>query len=62
MRPQYANKTKNKLHFKVTLEELKNFIGLIFLSGYKIRLAERDYWSVDPDLKCDTFCETMSIN
>ena len=59
---QYANRDKNKPRFKVTLEELKNFIGLIFLSGYKIRLAERDYWSVDPDLKCDTFCETMSIN
>ena len=59
---QYANRDKNKPQFKVTLEELKNFIGLIFLSGYKIRLAERDYWSIDPDLKCDTFCETMSIN
>ena len=41
---------------------MKNFIGLIFLSGYNIRLAERDYWSVDPDLRCDTFCETMSRN
>ena len=59
---QYANRDKNKPQFKVTLEELKNFIGLIFLSGYNIRLAERDYWSVDPDLRCDTFCETMSRN
>ena len=41
---------------------MKNFIGLIFLSGYNIRLAERDYWSVDPDLRCDTLCETMSRN
>ena len=30
---QYANRDKNKSHMKVTLEELKNFIGLIFLSG-----------------------------
>ena len=30
---QYANRDKNKSHLKVTLEELKNFIGLIFLSG-----------------------------
>ena len=44
---QYAIRGKNKTHFKVTLEELKNFIGLIFLSGYNIRLAEQDYWSVD---------------
>ena len=57
---QYANRDKNKPHFKVTLEEPKNFIGLIFLSGYNIRLTEQDYWSVDPDLRCDTFCETMS--
>ena len=57
---QYANRDKNKPQFKVTLEELKNFIGLIFLSGYNIRLAERSYWSVDPDLRCNEFCETMS--
>ena len=59
---RYANRDENKPQFKVTLEELKNFIRLIFLSGYNIRLAERDYWSVDPDLRCDTFCETMSRN
>ena len=47
---QYVNWDKNKPQLKVTLEELKNFTGLIFLSGYKIRLAERDYWSADPDL------------
>ena len=46
----------------MNLEELKNFIGLIFLSGYSIRLAERDKWSVDLDLRCDTFCETKSRN
>ena len=59
---QYANRDKNKLYFKVALEELNNFIGLIFLSGYNIGLAELDYWSVDPDLRCDTFCETISRN
>ena len=57
---QYANRDKNKPQFKVTLKELKNFIGLIFLSGYNIRLAEQDYWSVDLDLRCDRFCKTMS--
>ena len=58
---QYVNRDKNKPQFKVTLEEKKDFIGLTFLSGY-IRVAERDYWSVDPDLRCNTFCETMSRN
>ena len=28
---QYANRDKNKLQFRVTLEELRNFIELIFL-------------------------------
>ena len=37
---RYANRDKNKPQFKVTLEELKNFIGLYFLSGYNTRLAE----------------------
>ena len=59
---QHANRDKNKPQFKVTLEELKNFIGLIFLSGYNIKLAEQGYWIVDPDYRCDTFCETMSKN
>ena len=59
---EYDNRDKNKPQFKVTLEELKNFIGLTFLSGYNIRLAEQDYWGVDPDLRCDTFCETMNGN
>ena len=40
---QYSNRDKNKPHFKITLEELKKYIGLTFLSGYNIRLAERDY-------------------
>ena len=57
---QYANRNKKKPQFKVALEELKNFIGLVFLSSYNIRLAERDYSCVDTDFRCDTFCETMS--
>ena len=38
---QYANRDKNKPQFKVTLKELKNFIGLIFLSGYNIDLQNK---------------------
>ena len=60
MRP--TNRDKNKAQFKATLEELKSFVGLNFLLGYNIRLAERDYWNVDLDLRCDTFWETMSRN
>lgn len=52
---QNANREKNKPQFKVALKELNNFIELIFLSDYNIRLAERYYWSVDFDLRCDIF-------
>ena len=39
---RYANQDKNKHDFKITLEEMMNFVGLI-LSGYNIHLSERDY-------------------
>ena len=52
---QNVNREKNKPQFKVALKELNNFIELNFLSDYNIRLAERYYWSVDLDLKCDIF-------
>ena len=32
------------------------------MSGYNIRLSERDYWSIDPDLRCDAFCTAISRN
>ena len=39
-----------------------NFVGLLSLSGYNIRKSQRDYWSIDPDLVCNSFQETMSRN
>ena len=59
---RYATCNKNKPKFSVSMEEMMQFIGLIFLSAYNIRLSERDYWSTDPDLRCDAFCTTMSRN
>ena len=59
---QYATCNKNKPEFSISMEEMMQFIGLIFLSGYNILLSERDYWSTDPDLRCDAFCSTMSRN
>ena len=59
---QYATCNKNKPEFSISVEEMMQFIGLIFLSGYNIRLSERDYCSTDPDLRCDAFCSTMSRN
>ena len=42
------------------MEEMMNFIGLVFMSGYNIRLSERDYWGTDSDLLCAVFSNTMS--
>ena len=39
-----------------------NLVGLIFLFGYNISLSEKDYCSIDPDLRCDAFPETMTRN
>ena len=41
---RYANKDKNKKKtFNVTLNDMLDFVGLIFLYGYNIRLSEKDY-------------------
>ena len=58
----YAIRDKNKPNFSVSKGEMSNFIGLIFLSGYNIHKSQYDYWSVSPDLRCDSFRETMSRN
>ena len=58
----YAKRDRNKMDFSISKEEMMNFIGLIFLSGYNIRKSIQDYWSVDPDLGCSSFRETMSRN
>ena len=58
----YAKRDRHKMNFSISKEEMINFIGLIFLSGYNIRKSTRDYWSVDPDLGCSSFRDTMSQN
>ena len=52
---RYANRDKNNPSFQVSAKN-------IFLSGYKIRKSERDYWSTDPHLRCDAFVVCMSRN
>ena len=59
---QYARYEKNCHGFEVTKEEMMNFIGLLFLSGYNIRSSEKDYWSKAQDLECPIFPATMSRN
>ena len=47
---RYANRDKNDPAFNISYEEMMRFLGLIIISGYNIRTAERDYWSKSPDL------------
>ena len=39
---RYVNADKNKPEFYVALNEMLNFVGLIFLSGCNIRLSKKD--------------------
>ena len=59
---RYVTCNKSKSEFSISVEEMVQFIGLIFLSAYYIRLSKRDYWSTHPNLRCDAFYTTMSRN
>ena len=45
----YAKQNKNDPGFELSLDELKNFIGILIFSGYHFVTSERDYWSNQPD-------------
>lgn len=57
---RYALQDKNNHTFQITESEMRNFVGLLLLSGYNIRLNIRDYWSKSFDLECKAFAECMS--
>ncbi|XP_066969134.1 piggyBac transposable element-derived protein 2-like [Macrobrachium rosenbergii] len=59
---RYAKRAKNCQSFEVTSEEIMNFIGLLFLSGYNIRSSEKDYCGKAQDLECLILAATMSRN
>ena len=56
----YATRDANKPTFSTTIVEIKQFVGLILLSGYHRLPRERDYWSTAPDLGCNLATQTMS--
>ena len=39
-----------------------SFVGRTFLPRCNITLSEKHFWSIDPDLRCDAFPETMTQN
>ena len=45
----YAKQNKNDPGFELSLDELKNFIGILLFSEYYFVTSERDYWSNQTD-------------
>ena len=53
-----VNRDRNRPNFKVDLNEIRNFIGLLII-GYH-RLRENDYWCTADDMEKPIFSKTMS--
>lgn len=41
-------------------DNLDTFVGILLLSSYNMRGEQKEYWSKDPDLKCDIVRLAMS--
>lgn len=59
---KYAHEIKNKPNFKLTVDEIKTFIGFLIFSGYHTLPSERDYWSEDEDLGISLVKNSLSRN
>lgn len=57
----YANQN-NAHNFKTSIDEIRNFFGILFFSGYHKLPRERLYWSNDDDLGIDIVTSCMSRN
>nr|CAH7746139.1 unnamed protein product [Callosobruchus chinensis] len=53
---------KNKHDFFVSRDDLKIFVGILLLTGYHKLPSERNYWSLDDDLKVPIVENAMSRN
>lgn len=47
---------------KITVNEMKVFIGIMIVTGYTSRPKKRDYWCEDPDMLCPMVSESMRRN
>ena len=56
----YGRRDHGCFNFQLTKEELMQFLGILFLSGYHHVPAERDYWSSHSDLKVEIVSQTMT--
>lgn len=53
---------QNNSNFRLNLESLKRFIGILLLSGYHTLPATSDYWSTSPSLGVPLVQQSMSRN
>lgn len=57
---RYAAENKNDHRFVLSAIEVKQFIGILLLSGYNSRPSERHYWSNSEDLGVDIVKQCMT--
>ncbi|KRZ01228.1 PiggyBac transposable element-derived protein 3 [Trichinella zimbabwensis] len=58
----YAHRECNNRAFTVSQHEIRQFIGLILLSGYNCLPEARHYWSTQPDMGAQVAISSMSRN
>jgi len=58
----YAHRDCNCPGFSATVEDIRQFLGILLLSGYHCLPCERDYWSTADDLGCKLVIKTMNRN
>ncbi|KAF5281922.1 hypothetical protein FQR65_LT14448 [Abscondita terminalis] len=56
----YARRDKNNHSFDATEEDIRQFLGLLLISGYHNVPSEDDYWSTAEDMQVPIFSSTMS--
>ena len=52
---------KNDHKFSLEIDELKMFLGILYLSGYHSLARERLYWSYDEDVTVDCVSQCIFI-
>ena len=51
---------KNDHDFTVTVEQMRQFIGILIVSSFNTRPQERHYWEKDEIVRCSVVAKTMS--
>lgn len=59
---QYALTDMNDASFSTDAAEIRQFIGILFVTGYNTRPKIDNYWSTNPTMECPLIRTTMSRN